>query len=298
MVFGHHHANPDAGNPNPTATHGSHATIPGTQGDHDTPAGYRTGDPITGPGYKGGYPGENSSFPPTTIFLKPIAHPAALGLAAYASAQFVFSAYLAEWYGQDATAQAIWPFLLTFGGLGQIAAGMWSFQARDTLNSVFHTTWGAFWAALAIYYATYTFDNNTGNNTSNVVPYGGVRWGHLQNFAAWQIPIAAITALCAISALKRDGASTGNLLLITVGSILAVIGWFSPSIAVVKIGAYFWLASSALSLARLLEYLLAESTRKDTVLPLYRKRNQGNNEGARTGWNTGYREPGVVQGEW
>jgi succinate-acetate transporter protein len=270
MVFGHGHQNPDAGTPNPTTTHGSHSTIPGTQG---------------------GYAGENSAFPPTTIFLKPIAHPAALGMAAYASAQFVFSAYLAEWYGQDATAQAIWPFLLTFGGLGQIAAGMWSFHARDTLHSVFHTTWGAFWAALAIYYATYTAE-------TGLAPNGGVRWGHLQNFAIWQIPVAAITALCAISVFKREGASTGNLLLITIGSILAVIGWFSPSIAVVKIGAYFWLASSALSLARLLEYLLAESTRKDTVLPLYRKRNQGNNEGARTGWNTGYREPGVVQGEW
>jgi len=283
MVFGHQHHNQDplSGNPNPTATAGSHSTIP----DHDQPHG----------GYKNVNPGENSSFPPTTIFLKPIAHPAALGLAAYASANFVFSAYLAEWYGTDATSNAIWPFLLTFGGLGQIAAGMWSFHARDTLNSVFHTTWGAFWAALAIYYATYTA---TG---TQVAPDGGVRWGHLQNFAIWQVPLAAITAICALAAFKRDIGGAGNLILITIGSTLSVIGWFTTSVAVLKIAAYFWLASSALSLARVLEYLLAESTRKDHVLPLYRKRslgNHGNNEGARTGWNVGYREPGVVQGEW
>lgn len=285
MVFGHHHnnntpSNLEAGNPNPTATHGSHTTIPGTGDNHG---------PI----------GDNTLAPPTYVFLKPIAHPSALGLAAYASASFVFSAYLAEWYGTDATATVIWPFLLTFGGIGQLAAGMWSFHARDTLNSVLHTTWGAFWAALAIYYALVATQQGTATaqGSQNFIPDEGTRWGHLQNFAIWQVPLAAITSICMCAALRRDKLASIIYALMAVGSALSVIGWFTTTTSVLKIAAYFWLASSLASLVRVFDKLVGESAKKDHVLPLYRKnRNTGDN--TYRGWDSAYREPGVVQGEW
>jgi hypothetical protein len=285
MVFGHHNNRPsdvEAGNPNPTATHGSNATIPETNDHH-------------------AHVGENTSAPPTYVFLKPIAHPSALGLAAYASASFVFSAYLAEWYGNDATATVIWPFLLTFGGIGQLAAGMWSFHARDTLNSVFHTTWGAFWAALAIYYSMIA--SQTGSATAQggqgFIPDEGTRWGHLQNFAIWQVPLAAITSICMLAAIRRDKYAAIIYGLIAVGSALSVIGWFTTTTSVLKIAAYFWLASSLASLVRVFDKLVGESARKDHVLPLYNRkgRNDADNDHAR-GWDSAYREPGVVQGEW
>jgi len=289
MVFGHQHNNRpsdlEAGNPNPTATHGSHTTIPGTN-EH-------------------AHLGDNTTQPPTYVFLKPIAHPSALGLAAYASASFVFSAYLAEWYGNDATAMAIWPFLLTFGGIGQLAAGMWSFHARDTLNSVLHTTWGAFWAALAIYYALIATQTGAANQTGaqggqRFIPDEGTRWGHLQNFAIWQIPLAAITSICMCAALRRDKYSAIIYGLMAIGSALSVVGWFTTTTSVLKIAAYFWLASSLASLGRVFDKLVGESARKDHVLPLYNRKNRNNaDDGYNSrGWDSAYREPGVVQGEW
>ncbi|KAJ3046461.1 hypothetical protein HK097_000844 [Rhizophlyctis rosea] len=305
MVFGHHHnttpSNLEAGNPNPTATHGSHTTIPGTGDNVGLPVGYRTGPDANPVAHLKHAPiGDNTMAPPTYVFLKPIAHPSALGLAAYASASFVFSAYLAEWYGNDATATIIWPFLLTFGGLGQLAAGMWSFHARDTLNSVLHTTWGAFWAALAIYYALVATQQGaatTVQGNQNFIPDAGTRWGHLQNFAIWQVPLAAITSICMCAALRRDKLASLIYALMAVGSALSVIGWFTTTTSILKIAAYFWLASSLGALARVFDKLVGESAKKDHVLPLYRKnRNAGDN--TYRGWDSAYREPGVVQGEW
>jgi succinate-acetate transporter protein len=281
MVFGHHNKQGDVevGNPHPTATHASHSTIPGGNDNQ-------------------GIIGDNTTAPPTRIFLKPIAHPTALGLAAYGSASFVFAAYLAEWYGKDTTATVIWPFLLTFGGIGQFAAGMWSFHARDTLNSVLHSAWGAFWAALALYYAMIASTNNGGAtaNGQNYIPDEGTRWGHLQNLAIWQIPLTVITSIAMCAALRRDKLSSLTYALIAAGSALSVIGWFTTTTAIVKIAAYFWLASSLLSFARVFDKLVGESARHDHVLPMYRRNK--NPEGFTPGWNPAYKEPGVVQGEW
>ncbi|KAJ3052632.1 hypothetical protein HK097_005943 [Rhizophlyctis rosea] len=240
-----------------------------------------------------------SDFPRSTVFLRPIANPNALGLAAWGSAAFVLSSYLAEWYGTDATAVSIWPFLLTFGGLGQLAAGMWSFNARDTFATVFHSIWGAFWFALGLYYAILT--------TGLVpLPTGGTRWGHLQNFAIWQVPLACMTAICSLAAYRRDMAQLVTYLFITVGSILIIIGWFTTTERIIKSAAYFWIFAALGAYYRVFVYLAEEAMHFRKELPVYRIRGvdarppvaAAANEWGGHGWNAGMREPGVVRGDW
>ncbi|KAJ3041500.1 hypothetical protein HDV00_009296 [Rhizophlyctis rosea] len=269
-------------------TEGSRMRLTGEPRDIEeapTPAGSPRG--VMGGGY-----------PKAVVMLRPVANASPLGLAAWASAAFVFGSWLAEWYGTDDTALTIWPFLLTFGGLGQLAAGMWSFHARDTFGTLFHTIWGAFWSALAIYYAS------IGTFTTTAPP-AGTRWGHLQNFAIWQIPIACVTLMCAMVAIRRDLWQVATYFLMSIGSILIVIGWFATSRRVIKAGAYFWLFSALASLYRVCAYLFEDVARIN--MPVFKiRRLQANRPNAEmpandlggNGWDTGMRECGVVRGEW
>jgi len=250
-----------------------------------------------GSGYGTGYgagPGGHGDegFPKTIVTLQPIATPQALGLAAWSSAMFVFSSYLADWYGTAATAHVIWPFILTFGGLGQFAAGMWSFNARDTLNSALHTMWGCFWLSVGVYFAYET-----------IIPNNAL--GRIDAFAVWQVPIGVFTWTACIASLFRDWSLMVILLLQAVGSTLTVIGWFASSTGCLKAAAYFWLAACLGMWYRVTAHFFADSSKRDNLLPVWRRksragrgRNPLENEHCDHQWVPPYREAGVVQGEW
>jgi succinate-acetate transporter protein len=93
------------------------------------------------------------STPQVQIFLKPIAPPAALGLAGFAGSTFIASSYIANWWGGPESPTIFFPFVGIFGGLAQFIAGLYGFQARDTLVTVINTMWGSFWMAIGILYA-------------------------------------------------------------------------------------------------------------------------------------------------
>lgn len=90
--------------------------------------------------------------PNVTIFLRPIAAPAALGLAGFAGATWISSTWVANWWGSSHSTSVIFPFLTFFGGLAQFIAGMYGFQARDVLITVIHGMWGSFWMSLGLVY--------------------------------------------------------------------------------------------------------------------------------------------------
>ncbi|KAJ3054208.1 hypothetical protein HK097_002431 [Rhizophlyctis rosea] len=265
-------------------TRASHATI-----SYDTPVAAPKEGVIGGPNN-----GWGNGTPNTTVFLQPLASPQALGLAAWGSALFVFAAYMAEWYGTNQTGTVIWPFLLAFGGFGQFAAGMWSFRSRDTLSSVLHTMWGAFWTALSLYYLTLAIrqGNNIGNSQNVTIP---TITDHIQAFAIWQVPVAAFTWAACMASLFRDWYSMSTLALVATGSTLSVIGWFAPSEAVVKIAAYFWLASSLAMWYRVLHHFVRNETRGEHrfggLLPTYRHHH-------RDVYTNPSGEPGITRGEW
>lgn len=74
--------------------------------------------------------------PGVNIVLRPIAPPAALGLAGFAGSTFIASMWIAAWWGDEESPLVIFPFLGLFGGLAQFIAGLFGIWARDTLVSV------------------------------------------------------------------------------------------------------------------------------------------------------------------
>ena len=90
--------------------------------------------------------------PNVTIFLRPIAAPAALGLAGFAGSTWITAAYIAEWYGNKDSPLIFFPFVAFWGGLGQFVAGLFGYAARDTLVTVIHVLWGSFWMSVGLLY--------------------------------------------------------------------------------------------------------------------------------------------------
>ena len=90
--------------------------------------------------------------PSISIFLRPIAPPAALGLAAFAGSTYIPASYIARGWGDESSPTLFFPFVAFFGGLGQFSAGFFGYAARDTLVTVIHVLWGSFWMSIGMVY--------------------------------------------------------------------------------------------------------------------------------------------------
>ncbi|KAJ3299361.1 hypothetical protein HK104_009213 [Borealophlyctis nickersoniae] len=123
------------------------------------------------------------------------------------------------------------------------------------------------------------------------------RWGHFEALAIWQAPLAVLTWIGAVTALRRDGVVFTIWSLLALGSTLALIGWFAPAKGLIYITAYLWMASSALSLYRVFAYFLADTTEHDVQLPTAKRRKR---QAGTVEWEYGHavREPGVSRSEY
>src|SRR2546423_213443 len=90
--------------------------------------------------------------PSVTIFLRPIAAPAALGLAGFAGSTFITASWIAGWWGGPTSPTIFFPFVAFWGGLAQFIAGIKGFDARDVLVTVIHCLWGSFWMSVGLLY--------------------------------------------------------------------------------------------------------------------------------------------------
>ncbi|WP_022882614.1 acetate uptake transporter [Gryllotalpicola ginsengisoli] len=72
------------------------------------------------------------------------ADPAALGLAGFALTTFVLSAINAGWFNADLTPTVL-GLALFYGGVAQLAAGLWEFANRNTFGAAAFSSYGAFW---------------------------------------------------------------------------------------------------------------------------------------------------------
>jgi succinate-acetate transporter protein len=77
-----------------------------------------------------------------------IADPAPLGLAAFALTTFLLSANNANWM-THATGAAFLGYAFFYGGLVQLAAGMWEFRNRNVFGATAFSSYGGFWIGLA-----------------------------------------------------------------------------------------------------------------------------------------------------
>ena len=101
--------------------------------------------------------------PQVTIFLQPIAPPAALGLAGFAGSTWITASWIAAWWGNPTSPTIFFPFVAFWGGLAQFIAGLYAFHARDVLANVIHCLWGSFWMSIGLLYLLVVSYQSLGN---------------------------------------------------------------------------------------------------------------------------------------
>lgn len=146
------------------------------------------------------------------VLLQPIAAPSVLGYFALASALIMYGSWFAGGWGDAKSPQTFFPFLLLFGGVGQFAAAMWSYRARNAVAAALHGSWAAFWLGIGVIYLLATTKTIT-------VPPPGAHWGSL---GQWFIYMAVVTWTTAFAALGRSpGGFLAQATLATAATIAA-----------------------------------------------------------------------------
>ncbi|HYY80259.1 MAG TPA: acetate uptake transporter [Actinomycetes bacterium] len=104
-----------------------------------------------------------------------IADPAPLGLAAFALTTFVlsfFNAGLVDKKGEP----VVLGLALAYGGIAQLAAGMWEFRRGNTFAATAFSSYGAFWLSFWAYVTFFATKIPVGNQGSAVGLYL-IAWG-------------------------------------------------------------------------------------------------------------------------
>jgi len=185
----------------------------------------------------------------TQMFLRPIAHPSCMGLAAFFASTWLLSTWYCAWYGSDKTPGGIFAFVAILGGLGQFLAGMQAFPARDDLATVVHVTWGSFFLSFGV---MVLLELLTG------VALLPLRTQESPELGMIFVTLAAITWICCIACFSRDFSTVCTMFLLATGSTLMFAGLFSGSTDCMKAAGYFLMLSSLTALYRTMAYLLEE----------------------------------------
>ncbi|HEX6762820.1 MAG TPA: hypothetical protein VF094_08475 [Gaiellaceae bacterium] len=123
------------------------------------------------------------AIPQARIFLQPVAAPAVLGYFALCSALMIWGSWFAQGWGTEKDPSSFFPFQLLFGGVGQLAAALWSYRARAAVSAALHGSWAAFFLGLALIYLLATTHTIT-------VPARGAEW---QSLGQWLIYLSVVT---------------------------------------------------------------------------------------------------------
>ncbi len=132
--------------------------------------------------------------PEPRIFLQPVAAPSVLGYLALSSALIIYGTWFAGAWGSAKSAGAFAPFIFFFGGVGQFAAAMWAYRARNAVAAAFNGSWSAFWLGVAIMYLLVV-----GGIVE--VPARGASWGAM---GQWLMYMAVISWTTAFASLARN----------------------------------------------------------------------------------------------
>jgi succinate-acetate transporter protein len=170
--------------------------------------------------------------------LQPIAAPAVLGYFALGSALIIWGTWFAGAWGTEKDSGAFFPFLLFFGGFGQLAAALWSYRARAAAAAALHGSWAAFWLGLSLVYLLATVHSLT-------VPARGAGW---QSLGQWLIYMAVISLTTAVAALARSPFGFVAQATLTAGAALAAAGLLAPSPGLQHAGGWVLVAAAVLAI--------------------------------------------------
>jgi len=161
-----------------------------------------------------------------------IAAPWILGLYSLAGATFVVAARMAGWYGGSESQFLILPFAAVLGGLTQLLAGMWAFEAADSLATAMLGTWGSFWIGYGVLNALFL----SGKLAQPVGPF------HELGF--WFIPLALITWMGAAAA---ESAALGiTLAFLAAGASITAIANLSLHPGLMMVAGWLFIIASVL----------------------------------------------------
>lgn len=204
------------------------------------------------------------------VMLTPIAAPSILGLFGYAASTFMVASNLAGWWGNKLISPIILaPLVIFFGGLAQLAAGMWAYRARDAVATAMHGTWGAFWLAWGMMQLMVA---------GGLLPIGT---SLTEAFGFWWIGLGLTTLFTALGALGRNLGMFLTLALLTAGSALLAAGILASANGVITAGGWVLVASAAAAFYTAGAMMLEESFGGRVILPLGRWSLRGNLPGHR-----------------
>lgn len=223
----------------------------------------------------------------TRVFLQPIAAPSILGLFGFAGATFMVAANMAGWYGNAQSAEFLFPFAATFGGVAQFAAGMWAYRARDGLATAMHGTWGAFWIAYGVLHLLGAVGAVTLPATGSFTELG-----------YWFLVLATITGFGTVAAAGENLAITSVLGTLAVGAALAAVHFLTGGGTWETVAGWVLIASAVLATYTAGAMMIAGAWGR-TVLPLGEYRRSANLPGRRPVDVLQYElgEPGVRRGQ-
>ena len=157
-----------------------------------------------------------------------IADPAPLGLAAFALTTFVLSFVNADIIKVE---PVVFGLALAYGGIAQLAAGMWEFAKGNTFGATAFSSYGAFW--LSFWYLTGHTDLSgaSAGDVSNSVGLFLLAW-------------AIFTAYMTVGATRVSGAVLAVFALLTLTFALLSWGEFATSDTITHIGGWFGIATA------------------------------------------------------
>lgn len=206
-----------------------------------------------------------------SIFLQPIAAPSVLGYFAGASGFLIFGIWLGG--GIDTTptnAISLFPFLLLFSGIGQLAAAMWSYKARDAVAASIHGVWGGFWLAYGFLWLL---------DAAHVVALPIFGSG-FEALGQWFIYMAVITFTTAFAALGRSPAQFVSQAVAGAAATIAAAGLIAGSTGWLQASGWIFVAAGSMFIYHATALMLNAIFGR-VVLPHFNWRNEENRLGSR-----------------
>jgi succinate-acetate transporter protein len=179
-----------------------------------------------------------------------IADPAALGLGAFALTTFVLS--LANSGIVGGAGAAVLGIALFYGGLAQLAAGMWEFVKGNTFGATAFTSYGAFWLAF-----WWLLTNPEVEKAAGAAGVGAF-------LLAWTI----FSALMTVASKKTNAVLFATFVAVTLTFVALTIGAFTGVVGITRMGG--WLGIVAAVLAWYGSFaVVTNATWKRIVLPVW-----------------------------
>ncbi len=187
---------------------------------------------------------------PVTTERPIIADPAALGLGAFALTTFLLS--LANSGLLLGAGAAVLGIALFYGGIAQVAAGLWEFAKGNTFGATAFVSYGAFW--LSFWWLE--------TNPAVAKEAGAAGVGAF--LLAWTI----FTLFMTVAAVKTNGALLAVFVVLTLTFAALTIGEFSGQVGITRLGGWLGLLTAALAWYSAFSVVI-NATWKRVVLPVW-----------------------------